>query len=173
MNTQVNAVDEAANAFKAVLKTLKDNKVMVDTRKDGIYIRLADGREGGAFTLHWANVFPFKTESEAKQQLSTDIIEDELEKIALELFPDNDNWTRFDKEVWKDGYRAALQTKPKSFTEAEILEIIRFAIYGGTPEFYEQGGVLGTINFPKGETYAKAKRIYEQYIEQLMKAKNP
>jgi len=46
--------------FQKVLKCLKNNKVMVDTREDGIYIRLA-GREseGEAFTLHFALAYPF------------------------------------------------------------------------------------------------------------------
>ena len=46
--------------FHKVLKCLKNNKVMVDTREDGIYIRLA-GREseGEAFTLHFALAYPF------------------------------------------------------------------------------------------------------------------
>lgn len=51
--------------FKAVLKTLKNNKVMVDTREDGIYVRLA-GQEskGEAFSLEWGKVLSFKdTES--------------------------------------------------------------------------------------------------------------
>jgi len=46
--------------FQKVLKCLKNNKVMVGTREDGIYIRLA-GREseGEAFTLHFALAYPF------------------------------------------------------------------------------------------------------------------
>lgn len=46
--------------FHKVLKCLKNNKVMVGTREDGIYIRLA-GREseGEAFTLHFALAYPF------------------------------------------------------------------------------------------------------------------
>ena len=46
--------------FHKVLKCLKNNKVMVNTREDGIYIRLA-GREseGEAFTLHFALAYPF------------------------------------------------------------------------------------------------------------------
>lgn len=61
--------------FQAVLKTLKNNKVMVLTKEDGIYIRLA-GKEadGEIFTLHQANVLPFdesitNTQSFAKQEL--------------------------------------------------------------------------------------------------------
>lgn len=51
--------------FKSVLKTLKNNKVMVDTREDGIYIRLA-GREseGEAFTLHFGLAYPFHPQPE-------------------------------------------------------------------------------------------------------------
>jgi len=46
--------------FQKVLKCLKNNKVVVDTREDGIYTRLA-GREsdGEAFTLHFALAYPF------------------------------------------------------------------------------------------------------------------
>lgn len=47
-------------AFAAVLKTLKQNKVMVDTRIDGIYIRLAGSElKNEAFTLEWAKVYSF------------------------------------------------------------------------------------------------------------------
>lgn len=47
--------------FQKVLKCLKNNKVMVDTREDGIYIRLAGNEaKGEAFTLHFALAYPFK-----------------------------------------------------------------------------------------------------------------
>jgi len=53
--------------FKSVLNTLKKNKVMVDTKEDGIYIRLAGKEtEGEAFTLHWGLVYPFNTENGEK-----------------------------------------------------------------------------------------------------------
>ncbi len=53
---------EKQEAFLRVLKTLKNNKVMVDTKEDGIYIRLA-GKEGNgeAFSLNWAKVLSFET----------------------------------------------------------------------------------------------------------------
>lgn len=46
--------------FKSVLNTLRENKVMVQTREDGIYIRMA-GREekGECFTYEWAKVKSF------------------------------------------------------------------------------------------------------------------
>ena len=46
--------------FKRVLNTLRENKVMVQTREDGIYIRMA-GREekGECFTYEWAKVKSF------------------------------------------------------------------------------------------------------------------
>ena len=46
--------------FKRVLNTLRENKVMVQTREDGIYIRMA-GREekGKCFTYEWAKVKSF------------------------------------------------------------------------------------------------------------------
>jgi hypothetical protein len=51
-------------AFVAVLKTLKANKVMVDTRQDGIYIRLAGTEsKGECFTLEWGKVFSFGEKS--------------------------------------------------------------------------------------------------------------
>lgn len=51
----------------------------------------------------------------------------------------------------------------KEYSEAEVLELIRQVLYNGTPEYYEKGGVNGVINFPKGETFAKAKRMFEKY----------
>lgn len=46
--------------FKRDLNTLRENKVMVQTREDGIYIRMA-GREekGECFTYEWAKVKSF------------------------------------------------------------------------------------------------------------------
>ena len=46
--------------FKRVLNTLRENKVMVQTREDGIYIRMA-GREekGECFSYEWAKVKSF------------------------------------------------------------------------------------------------------------------
>ena len=43
--------------FKRVLNTLRENKVMVRTREDGIYIRMAGIEEKGeCFTYEWAKV---------------------------------------------------------------------------------------------------------------------
>lgn len=59
--------------FKAVLKTLKNNKVMVDaSRPDGIYIRLA-GKEGQgeAFSLEWAKVLSYQ-DTEIKEKVYTE-----------------------------------------------------------------------------------------------------
>lgn len=47
-------------SFEAVLKTLKNNKVMVDTREDGIYVRMAGKPERGeCFTLEWGKIYSF------------------------------------------------------------------------------------------------------------------
>ena len=43
--------------FKRVLNTLRENKVMVQTREDGIYIRMAGREENGeCFTYEWDKV---------------------------------------------------------------------------------------------------------------------
>ena len=43
--------------FKRVLNTLRENKIMVDTREDGIYIRMAGTEsKGECFTYEWAKV---------------------------------------------------------------------------------------------------------------------
>ena len=48
------------NEFKRVLNTLRENKVMVCTRRDGIYIRLAGNEDKGqCFSLKWAKVKSF------------------------------------------------------------------------------------------------------------------
>ena len=46
--------------FKRVLNTLRENKVMVQTREDGVYIRMV-GREekGECFTYEWPKVKSF------------------------------------------------------------------------------------------------------------------
>lgn len=46
--------------FKRVLNTLRENKIMVDTRDDGIYIRMAGTEsKGECFTYEWAKVKSF------------------------------------------------------------------------------------------------------------------
>ena len=46
--------------FKRVLNTLRENKIMVDTREDGIYIRMAGTEsKGECFTQEWAKVKSF------------------------------------------------------------------------------------------------------------------
>lgn len=65
-------------ALKRVLKTLKNNKSMVQAREDVIYIRLAGNEEKGeSFTLDWGKVYSLNgktnTQSFAKQEL--DILE--------------------------------------------------------------------------------------------------
>jgi hypothetical protein len=68
--------------FKQVLECLKHNKVMVDTREDGIYIRLAGSEsKGQAFTLHFANAFPYP---ELQYQQSSETLSDTvLEKERI------------------------------------------------------------------------------------------
>lgn len=70
-------------AFAAVLKTLKNNSVMVETRKDGIYIRLA-GREdaGQAFTLEWAKVYSFDERLRDVKSNTVMFAEKELEILS-------------------------------------------------------------------------------------------
>ena len=46
--------------FKMVLNTLRENKIMVDTREDGIYIRMAGiESKGECFSYEWAKVKSF------------------------------------------------------------------------------------------------------------------
>lgn len=46
--------------FKRVLNTLRENKIMVDTREDGVYIRMAGTEnKGECFTYEWAKVKSF------------------------------------------------------------------------------------------------------------------
>jgi hypothetical protein len=55
---------EKQEAFKRVLKTLKNNKSMVESREDGIYIILAGKEEKGeAFTLDWGKVYSLNGKS--------------------------------------------------------------------------------------------------------------
>jgi hypothetical protein len=50
-----------ATEFKKVLNTLRENKVMVSTKDDGIYIRLAGNENSGySFSTEWAKVKSFK-----------------------------------------------------------------------------------------------------------------
>lgn len=60
-------VEQNANTyrdyFKRVLNTLRENRVMVETRPDGIYIRVAGSVEKGeAFSLDWARVIKFESD---------------------------------------------------------------------------------------------------------------
>ena len=55
-----NVVRSASEHFKAVLQTLKHNKVMVKTEADGIYIRMAGNEsKGESFSLEWGKVVSF------------------------------------------------------------------------------------------------------------------
>ena len=46
--------------FRKVLNTLRENKVMVDTREDGVYIRMAGNEKNDeCFSLEWAKVKSF------------------------------------------------------------------------------------------------------------------
>jgi len=46
--------------FRRVLNTLRENKIMVQKREDGIYIRMAGVEERGeCFSLEWAKVKSF------------------------------------------------------------------------------------------------------------------
>lgn len=52
--------DEPKEAFKRVLNTLRENKVMVLTKDDGIYVRMAgDVNKGECFSLEMAKVVSF------------------------------------------------------------------------------------------------------------------
>lgn len=57
----VNYHDVSPSAeFKRVLNTLRENKIMVDTREDGIYIRMAGNKnKSECFSLEWAKVKSF------------------------------------------------------------------------------------------------------------------
>lgn len=47
-------------SYKRVIKTIQDKKIMVDTRDDGIYIRLAGNEcDGYAFADEFVNAYPF------------------------------------------------------------------------------------------------------------------
>lgn len=57
----VDPTDKTPNAeFRRVLNTLRENKVMVDTREDGIYIRLAGyEHKGQSFSTEFVKVKSF------------------------------------------------------------------------------------------------------------------
>ena len=53
-------LNDGSAAFKRVLNTLRENKVMVATKDDGIYVRMAGNEsDGQAFTLEWGKVYSF------------------------------------------------------------------------------------------------------------------
>jgi hypothetical protein len=52
--------EDPEHHFRATLKTLNENKVMVITKEDGIYVRLAGNvNEGEAFRYEWGKVVDF------------------------------------------------------------------------------------------------------------------
>lgn len=64
--------------FKAVCKTMKNNRVMVDTREDGIYVRLAGSEsKGEAFSLEWARVLSFPQEEVKLKTVYDDVYDDQ------------------------------------------------------------------------------------------------
>jgi hypothetical protein len=68
--------------FQAVLKTLKNNNVMVLTKSDGIYIRLAGNiNKGEIFTLHQAKVLPFEENN------TNNFSKEKIANLAAERYP--------------------------------------------------------------------------------------
>ena len=59
---KVDINDKSSNAeFKRVLNCLKENQVMVVTKDDGIYVRMAGTEsEGECFSLEWGKVVSFE-----------------------------------------------------------------------------------------------------------------
>lgn len=59
---------DETNSFIRVLNTLRRNKVVVVTKDDGIYVRLAgDESTGEAFSLEFAKVLSLNTKEENKK----------------------------------------------------------------------------------------------------------
>lgn len=59
--------EDPEHHFRATLKTLSENKVMVITKEDGIYVRLAGNpNEGEAFRYEWGKVVDFEKNKNMK-----------------------------------------------------------------------------------------------------------
>lgn len=59
--------EDPGHHFRATLKTLSENKVMVITKEDGIYVRLAGNvNEGEAFRYEWGKVVDFEKNKNMK-----------------------------------------------------------------------------------------------------------
>lgn len=83
---QLELEKEKEKKFISVSKTLTNGKVMVDKRKDGIYIRLAGNEsEGEYFTLDWVKILDFNTTSNTKNFAQREL--DILSKSSTD--PDN------------------------------------------------------------------------------------
>ncbi len=50
-----------------------------------------------------------------------------------------------------------------TYSKEEVIEIVRQVLYGGTPDLYDKGGVLGTINTDPNGTTKKAINYFEKY----------
>lgn len=50
-----------------------------------------------------------------------------------------------------------------TYTENEVLEILRQCLFFGQPEYWEQGGINKVIPYPPNGTYKKAKDYFEKY----------
>ena len=170
---------QQADFFKEQLKRLTmqstENIVGVDSFDELLELLNVPHTKGSTW-YDDAKIKVSKWQATQPQRIHT-IDEDELDRLAKKhsegmdaSFWDNGVSEEVVKEWAENDFKAGYKSaNSKAFSLDEVLEIIRFVIYSGTPEFYEQGGVNGVINFPKGETYAKAKRIYEQYLKQLSK----
>lgn len=84
-------MEQYKTAFAKVLQTLKNNSVMVDTREDGIYIRLA-GKESKneAFSLEWGRVYSFNEYLREDKSNTHNFAKRELE-ILSKSSTDKDN----------------------------------------------------------------------------------
>lgn len=76
--------------FEKVLATLRENKVMVVTKDDGIYIRLA-GNEGlgEAFSETFVNAYLFKKLTEFNILENLEVVEKRFDEILKEKYGEN------------------------------------------------------------------------------------
>lgn len=52
----------------------------------------------------------------------------------------------------------------KIYSHDEVIEIIRHVLFGGTPEFYDSGGLYGNHRLSKNHTTKRANDAFEKYL---------
>lgn len=153
--------------FRRVLNTLRENNVMVETREDGIYIRLAGSRNNGeSFSKEWVRAFSFPRKKIL--YIDMDGVIADFEKGVYEIHPQLENHENF--ESWEARSKKIDQIVEENLTLFEDLPPMDGAIEAVKDLFnYYEVYFLSTPPWNVPESFG-GKRIWlEKHFGELAK----